>query len=62
MGGGLIINICEYSVLLSYMYFWMSGGGFTIGTPMAKGGGCHPQMAKVPKNLKFFFFLKQIIF
>jgi hypothetical protein len=30
MGGGLIINICEYLVLLTYMYFWMSGGGFTI--------------------------------
>jgi hypothetical protein len=61
MGGGLIINICEYSVLLSYMYFWMSGGGFTIGTPMAKGGGQPPPNGQGPKKLNFFF-LKQIIF
>ena len=60
MGGGLIINICEYSILLTYMYFWMSGGGgFTTGVgrshpPNGQGGG--------GKIFIYLFFLKQIIF
>jgi hypothetical protein len=59
MGGGLIINICEYSVILTYMYFWMSGGGFTV--PLAPPWPKGVKMAKVPKMLILFFF-KQIIF
>jgi hypothetical protein len=58
MGDGLNINVYEYSVLLTYMYFWMSGGGFTTGTPMAKGGGHHLPNVPGLKNFDFNFFLK----